>query len=97
MNLAIVMLLGGLWHGAAWNFVVWGGLHGVWLAAERALGKRSLYGAWPRPARVAFTFLGGSADAPESVELRLLDLASGAETRIAAGGIQPAWSRGVGG
>lgn len=58
LNLAIVMLLGGLWHGAAWNFVVWGGLHGVWLATERALGKRSLYGAWPRPARVAFTFLG---------------------------------------
>jgi alginate O-acetyltransferase complex protein AlgI len=58
LNLAIVMLLGGLWHGAAWNFVVWGGLHGVWLAAERAAGKRSLYGGLPRPARVALTFLG---------------------------------------
>ncbi len=30
-NLAIVMLLGGLWHGAAWTFVVWGGLHGLGL------------------------------------------------------------------
>jgi len=58
VNLAVVMLLGGLWHGAAWNFVVWGGIHGVWLAIERALGKRSLYGALPRPARVALTFLG---------------------------------------
>jgi alginate O-acetyltransferase complex protein AlgI len=58
VNLAIVMLLGGLWHGAAWNFVVWGGVHGVWLAAERALGKRSLYVGLPRPARVALTFLG---------------------------------------
>ena len=29
VNLFVVMLLGGLWHGAAWNFVVWGGLHGV--------------------------------------------------------------------
>lgn len=29
------MLLGGLWHGASWNFVIWGGLHGAWLAAER--------------------------------------------------------------
>jgi len=57
-NLAIVMLLGGLWHGAAWNFVAWGGLHGVWLAAERALGKRSFYGWLPRPARVALTFFG---------------------------------------
>ncbi len=37
LNLAITMLLGGLWHGASWNFVLWGGLHGVLLAAERAL------------------------------------------------------------
>ena len=34
-NLMITMLLGGLWHGAAWTFVVWGGLHGSFLAAER--------------------------------------------------------------
>jgi alginate O-acetyltransferase complex protein AlgI len=57
-NLAIVMLLGGLWHGAAWNFVVWGGLHGAGLALERAAGKRSLYRALPRPARVGLTFFG---------------------------------------
>jgi alginate O-acetyltransferase complex protein AlgI len=36
-NLMITMLLGGLWHGASWTFVVWGGLHGLYLAAERAL------------------------------------------------------------
>jgi alginate O-acetyltransferase complex protein AlgI len=35
-NLLVVMLLGGLWHGASWTFVVWGGLHGVALAAHRA-------------------------------------------------------------
>jgi D-alanyl-lipoteichoic acid acyltransferase DltB (MBOAT superfamily) len=35
-NLMLTMLLGGLWHGAAWKFVIWGGLHGVWLAIERA-------------------------------------------------------------
>ncbi len=34
-NLMVTMLLGGLWHGAAWNFVVWGGIHGAWLALER--------------------------------------------------------------
>jgi D-alanyl-lipoteichoic acid acyltransferase DltB (MBOAT superfamily) len=34
-NLLITMLLGGLWHGASWNFVIWGGLHGGWLAMER--------------------------------------------------------------
>jgi alginate O-acetyltransferase complex protein AlgI len=34
------MLLGGLWHGAAWTFVVWGGLHGLYLAVERWLKQR---------------------------------------------------------
>ena len=34
-NLLITMLLGGLWHGAAWTFVVWGGLHGLGLVVER--------------------------------------------------------------
>ncbi|KQC13359.1 MAG: hypothetical protein APR63_00765 [Desulfuromonas sp. SDB] len=34
-NLSITMILGGLWHGAAWNFVFWGTLHGVGLAVER--------------------------------------------------------------
>ena len=31
----ITMLLGGLWHGAAWKFVAWGGLHGAGLVVER--------------------------------------------------------------
>ncbi|HET6535043.1 MAG TPA: MBOAT family O-acyltransferase, partial [Sphingomicrobium sp.] len=34
------MLLGGLWHGANWTFVVWGGLHGLYLSAERWLKAR---------------------------------------------------------
>jgi alginate O-acetyltransferase complex protein AlgI len=37
-NLMLTMLLGGLWHGAAWTFVVWGGIHGVVLCLERATG-----------------------------------------------------------
>jgi alginate O-acetyltransferase complex protein AlgI len=41
LNLLVTMLLGGLWHGAAWHFVVWGGLHGVWLALDRALAVRT--------------------------------------------------------
>ncbi|WP_400191078.1 MBOAT family O-acyltransferase [Hymenobacter sp. B81] len=40
LNLILVMLLGGLWHGAAWTFVVWGLYHGVLQALERALGER---------------------------------------------------------
>ncbi len=43
-NLIIVMLLGGLWHGAAWSYMVWGGAHGLFLAIERlfhgAVGHR---------------------------------------------------------
>jgi alginate O-acetyltransferase complex protein AlgI len=56
LALAIVMLLGGLWHGAAWNFVVWGGLHGLLLAAERLRGKTSPYYWLPRAGRRAVTF-----------------------------------------
>jgi D-alanyl-lipoteichoic acid acyltransferase DltB (MBOAT superfamily) len=39
-NLMLTMVLGGLWHGAAWTFVLWGTLHGAGLAGERLLGGR---------------------------------------------------------
>src|SRR3954469_25611881 len=39
-NLMLTMVLGGLWHGAAWTFVVWGGIHGLGLCVERATGWR---------------------------------------------------------
>jgi alginate O-acetyltransferase complex protein AlgI len=57
VNLAVVMLLGGLWHGAKWNFVAWGGYHGLLLGYERWRGKTSLYSRFPRAARVAITFV----------------------------------------
>ncbi len=47
-NLLITMLLGGLWHGANWTFVVWGGLHGASLAIERKLTR----GKTPAPGRL---------------------------------------------
>ena len=49
------MLLGGLWHGAAWTFVVWGGLHGLYLAVERWL--RGRFSGW-RPGPAAIFALG---------------------------------------
>jgi len=49
------MLLGGLWHGAAWTFVVWGGLHGTYLAVERWLKSR--FAGW-KPEPWAFVALG---------------------------------------
>lgn len=40
INLMLTMLLGGLWHGASWNFVIWGGLHGLYLVVERFIRGR---------------------------------------------------------
>lgn len=40
VNLMITMLIGGLWHGANWTFVVWGGLHGTYLCLERLIRER---------------------------------------------------------
>lgn len=49
-NLMMTMLLGGLWHGAAWTFVAWGGLHGLYLIAERLLkAKLAHLSIWRRP------------------------------------------------
>jgi len=56
VNLFLVMFLGGLWHGASWNFVIWGSIHGVMLALERARGKSSFYERWPKAVRTALTF-----------------------------------------
>ncbi len=57
VNLAVVMLLGGLWHGASWNFVVWGAMHGILLGSERMFGKKPFYAMLPRSLRIAVTFI----------------------------------------
>ena len=56
-NLALTMLLGGLWHGANWTFIVWGAYQGFWLCVERALGKKALFGHLPKPLQVLGTFV----------------------------------------
>jgi alginate O-acetyltransferase complex protein AlgI len=56
-NLMTVMVLGGLWHGAAWTFLVWGAIHGGWLCLERLFHKRSFFAEAPAAVRVAVTFL----------------------------------------
>ena len=45
-NLMLTMILGGLWHGAAWPFVLWGAFHGLGLVAEHALGGRIRVPRW---------------------------------------------------
>jgi len=63
INLALTMLIGGLWHGAAWTFVFWGGLHGSYLIAERwarrsKLGQAGLWNSGPgQLALVLVTYL----------------------------------------
>lgn len=57
-NLFLTMVLGGLWHGASWNFVIWGSLHGAALVLEHALFKGRLQDmalSWPR--RIIGTFV----------------------------------------
>lgn len=51
-NLMLTMLLGGLWHGAAWHYVVWGGLHGFYLTVERLLSVNRRASSWGMGARV---------------------------------------------
>src|SRR5579872_6282640 len=58
-NLMLTMLLGGLWHGASWNFVIWGGYHGGLLSVERMMGRREFEkkpSAWLYPLRALITF-----------------------------------------
>jgi D-alanyl-lipoteichoic acid acyltransferase DltB (MBOAT superfamily) len=53
----VTMLLGGLWHGAGWNFVLWGLYHGALLSAHRALAPVSQhFRTGFQPVKIAFTF-----------------------------------------
>ncbi|TAE76776.1 MAG: MBOAT family protein [Verrucomicrobia bacterium] len=59
-NLFLTMLLGGVWHGAGWPFLIWGALHGSYLCANHAwwsLRKAMAWSAVPRPLAIGFTFL----------------------------------------
>jgi alginate O-acetyltransferase complex protein AlgI len=56
-NLAATMLLGGLWHGANWPFVLWGAYQGLWLCLERMHGKKPFHAGLPLPLRVLCTYL----------------------------------------
>ncbi len=59
-NLMITMLLGGLWHGASWHFVVWGALHGVALALHRAFGRKEPHGRPRAPGWRDIPFIAGT-------------------------------------
>lgn len=64
INLMITMLLGGIWHGAGWTFVIWGGLHGIylvinhqWHSLQRSLGYELSNSWWRRALSCLMTFL----------------------------------------
>ncbi len=57
LNLMLTMLLGGLWHGASWNFVIWGGYHGLLLSIERLIWGREEKSGFMRIPLAAATFL----------------------------------------
>jgi alginate O-acetyltransferase complex protein AlgI len=54
-NLMATMLIGGLWHGAGWTFVIWGALHGLYLMANHAWNAAG--GRLPKPVAMVVTFL----------------------------------------
>lgn len=56
-NIFITMLLGGLWHGAAWTFIIWGFFHGVIITATHYLGNMKVFVAFNRPGSRAITML----------------------------------------
>ena len=55
VNLMIVFLLTGIWHGAGWQFLVWGGIHGLFIVIERALRDRTWYKKTPAVIKWAMT------------------------------------------
>ena len=68
-NLMLTMLLGGLWHGANWTFVVWGGYHGLLLCIEHLFGGRLRI--WPLPfllANIGWVFF-RSANLTQSLQI----------------------------
>lgn len=56
LNLVATMLLGGLWHGAGWTFVIWGGLHGLFLIINHAWQETTARLGWTKGGQVALIF-----------------------------------------
>jgi alginate O-acetyltransferase complex protein AlgI len=101
-NLVVTMLLGGLWHGAGWTFVIWGGLHGVYIALthywhflKQKFGWERSYGRLGTVSAHALTLL---AVMIAWVFFRAPDLATAVDVlsgMFGPNGIDlPAWSRG---
>lgn len=80
LNLFITMLLGGLWHGASWTFMLWGGLHGLYLSVNHAFRRATKGRHAPRalrlPLHVASVALTFAATSLAWIVFRAPDLAA---------------------
>jgi D-alanyl-lipoteichoic acid acyltransferase DltB (MBOAT superfamily) len=56
LNLLIVFVVSGLWHGASWTFVIWGALHGLYIVVEAILHRRGITFQLPAVIKILFTF-----------------------------------------
>ena len=57
LNLMITMLLGGLWHGASWNFVLWGGVHGIYLIFFKTISFKDFKGGLNKVFNIVLVYL----------------------------------------
>ncbi len=57
INLGLVAVIGGLWHGSEWTFIVWGIFHGFALMFERFCGRRTLYSGAPLGVQILLTYV----------------------------------------
>ena len=57
VNIFIVFLLTGLWHGASWNFIIWGIYHGIWRIVEKLIMDKELYKKVPKIIKQISTYI----------------------------------------
>lgn len=107
INLMVTMALGGLWHGAGWNFLIWGGLHGVFLVVNHFWQEFAARLSWKIPKRLAGVlavgltfccvvfawvyFRAASLESANRIVLGLLGLNGAALPDAIAGRLGPLW------
>ena len=88
MAMTVTMVVSGLWHGAAWTFVLWGVMHATVLAVERVTGLAQRTGPWSRPLTLGVVLLAWvvfraeSADQAQTILSVMLGLQSGQTTPL---------------
>ena len=92
-NLMLTMLLGGLWHGANWTFVIWGGLHGVYLSAHKMLLAHRSARESSRPVVQSAAGVAAFAGAPANGPLSMVPSSGSRAVEAFAKPDPPVWRR----